>query len=80
MTNTVVSAWLRHAIVNVRLATRSCEPNGTSAFEAIYHVQTGATVQARFALTFIYIDFTLRTCEAYKKNYVIKTIFIKSIS
>lgn len=78
MANAIVAAWLRHAVVDIDLTTRSSESDGTRAFESVYHVRAGSAIQTWLRFAFVDVDFALRsreTCHKIKQNSIIKNRF-----
>lgn len=68
MTNAIVTARLRHAVVDVDLASRPGEPNRARTFKAVYQIQTGTAIHARIRFAFIDVNFALSSRESCKRR------------
>lgn len=62
--DTIITARLRHAVVDIDLATCSGETDRTRAFETVDHVGAGASIQTWIRFAFVDIDFALSSRES----------------
>lgn len=67
MANAIVAAWLRHAVIDIDLTTRSGESDGARAFESVNHVRAGSAIQTWFRFAFVDVDFALSSRETCRK-------------